>query len=88
MVHKICIFVIIFGALNKKIRIMTDNLKDTGHPDKDLINMNETWEVLYWSKKWGITAEQLKQAGKKASSSVVRKIHDAAVSLGFMKSKI
>lgn len=67
---------------------MTDNLKDTGHPDRDLINMSESWEVAYWSKKWGITAEQLKQAGRTANSSVVRRIHDAAVSLNFMKPKI
>jgi hypothetical protein len=67
---------------------MSDNLKDTGHPDKDLINMNEIWEVSYWSKKWGITVEQLKQAGRKANSSGVRKIHDASVSLGFMRPKI
>ena len=67
---------------------MADNLKDTGHPDKDLINMNEIWEVSYWSKKWGITIEQLKQAGRKANNSGVRKIHDAAVSLGFMRPKL
>lgn len=67
---------------------MADNLKDTGHPDKDLINLNESWEVTYWSKKWGITSEQLKSAGKHAGSSVVKKIHDSAVSLGYMKAKI
>lgn len=67
---------------------MADNLKDTGHPDRDLINMSESWEVTYWSKKWGITTDQLKKAGLKAGSSVVRKIHDAAVALGFMKAKI
>jgi hypothetical protein len=67
---------------------MADNLKDTGHPDKDLINMNEIWEVSYWSKKWGITVEQLKQAGRTANSSVVRKIHAAAVSHGFMRPQI
>lgn len=67
---------------------MSDNPKDTGHPDRDLINMHEDYEVRYWSNKWGITADQLKQAGKKAGSSSVRKIHDAAVALGFMKAKI
>lgn len=67
---------------------MSDNLKDTGHPDRDLINMNEYWEVYYWSNKWGITADQLKQAGRQANSDSVRKIHDAAVWLGFMRAKI
>lgn len=67
---------------------MGDNLKDTGHPDRDLINMNETWEVQYWTKKWGISEEQLKSAGKKAGSSSVRKIHDAAVAAGYMGRKV
>jgi hypothetical protein len=67
---------------------MADNPKDTGHPDRDLINMNEDYEVRYWSNKWGITADQLKAAGRKAGSSSVRKIHDAAVELGYMKAKI
>ncbi|MEP6673515.1 MAG: DUF3606 domain-containing protein [Ferruginibacter sp.] len=64
---------------------MSDNLKDTGHPDKDLINLHESWEVTYWSKKWHITEEQLKKAGKHAASSSVCKIHDAAVALGYIK---
>ena len=67
---------------------MADNLKDTGHLDRDLINMNESWEVIYWSQKWGITVEQLKQAGRFANSSTVRKIHDTAVLYGFMRPKI
>ena len=67
---------------------MSDNPKDSGHPDRDLINMSESYEVSYWSKKWSITAEQLKHAGKHANSSSVRKIHDAAVALGYMKAKI
>lgn len=68
---------------------MSDNPKDTGHPDRDLINVNQTYEVTYWTKKWGITADQLKQAAKKAQpSETVRKIHDAAVALGFMRAKI
>ena len=66
-----------------------DNPKDTGHPDRDLININEDYEVRYWSNKWGITADQLKQAARKAQpSESVRKIHDAAVALGLMNAKI
>lgn len=68
---------------------MADNPKDTGHPDRDLINMNEPYEVSYWLNKWNITKDQLQQAARKAQpSESVRKIHDAAVSLGFMKAKI
>lgn len=71
-----------------KHNYMADNKKDTGHPDRDEINMNEDYEVRYWSNKWGITAEQLKTAGRKANSKSVRKIHDAAVQLGYMKPQI
>ena len=66
-----------------------DNPKDTGQPDRDLININQNYEVIYWSQKWGITTDQLKQAHKKAQpSESVRKLHDAAVALGYMNAKI
>jgi len=66
-----------------------DNLKDTGHPDRDLININEHYEVVYWTGKWNITTDKLKQAHKKAQpSESVRKVHDAAVALGYMKAKL
>jgi len=65
-----------------------DNKKDTGHPDRDEIDVNEDYEVRYWSGKWGITTDQLKKARTQAGSKSVRKIHDAAVALGYMKAKI
>lgn len=66
-----------------------DNPKDTGHPDRDLINIHQDFEVRYWSNKWGITHDQLKTAHKKAQpSESVRKVHDAAVALGYMRSKL
>lgn len=66
-----------------------DNPKDTGHPDRDLININEDYEVRYWSNKWAISHDQLRQAHRKAQpSELVRKVHDAAVSLSFMPNKL
>ena len=65
-----------------------DNKKDTGHPDRDEIDINEDYEVRYWSSKWSITADQLKKARAHAGSKSVRKIHDAAVKLGYMRAKI
>ena len=38
-----------------------DNKKDTGHPDRDEIDINEEYEVRYWSNKWGITDNPLFQ---------------------------
>lgn len=46
-----------------------DDKKKTGSPDRDRINVNEDYELKSWSKKFGITAEQLKQAVKKAGTS-------------------
>ncbi len=63
-----------------------DNPKDTGHPDRDLINVHQDYELRYWCKKWAITADQLRQAAKRAQpSESVRKIQEAAIELGFIK---
>jgi hypothetical protein len=34
------------------------------------VNVHEDYEVRYWTKKWGVTAEQLKAAVKAAGVSV------------------
>lgn len=41
---------------------MADNLKDRGAQDRARINLNESWEVQYWSKKFGISADELRTA--------------------------
>ena len=43
---------------------MTDDKKKTGSPDRDRINVNEDYEVQYWTKTLGVTAAQLREAGK------------------------
>lgn len=72
-------------STGKKLTSM-DNKNDTGHPDRDEIDIHEDYEVRYWTKKWGITADQ-KKARTQAGSKSVRKIHDAAVRLGYMKQR-
>jgi len=32
--------------------------------DATRVNVNETWELNYWSKKFGVTKEKLKEAVK------------------------
>jgi len=39
-----------------------------GPPDRDRINVHEAYEVQYWSKKVGVTPEQLKAAGTSAKA--------------------
>jgi len=46
-----------------------DDKTKTGWPDSDLINTGENYEVEYWSKKFGISAEQLKAAVKAVGNS-------------------
>jgi hypothetical protein len=41
---------------------MSDDKTKTGSPDRDRINVNEDYEVQYWTKKFGVSAAQLKAA--------------------------
>jgi hypothetical protein len=54
---------------------MSDDKKKTGTPDRDRINVNEDYEVQYWTKALDITAAQLKEAVKAVgpTSAAVRK---------------
>jgi hypothetical protein len=46
-----------------------DDKTKTGSPDRNLINTSENYEVEYWAKKFGVTAEQLKAAVKAVGNS-------------------
>ncbi|MET4141781.1 DUF3606 domain-containing protein [Pedobacter sp. UYP1] len=48
-----------------------DNKQKTGSPDKDRINVKESYELEYWSKKFKVTPDQLKQAVKSAGTSAI-----------------
>lgn len=45
-----------------------DNKTITGSPDSKRINVNENYEVEYWSKKYGVSSEELKKAVKAAGT--------------------
>jgi hypothetical protein len=38
--------------------------------DSSRINIHEEYEIDYWTKKWDVTAEQLKACAKKAGALV------------------
>lgn len=38
---------------------MPDDPNQRDYRDRDRINQHERYEVDYWSKKWGVTKEQL-----------------------------
>ncbi len=48
---------------------MADNLNERGPQDRSRVNVNEQWELQYWSRKFGVSEEQLKDAVKAAGTS-------------------
>jgi hypothetical protein len=49
---------------------MSDNLEQRGQQDRNRINVNEQWEVTYWTRELGISKEELERAVKAAGPSV------------------
>lgn len=45
---------------------MSDDKTNRGPRDADRVNINEDYEVRYWTQKWGITEAQLKEAVRRA----------------------
>lgn len=43
---------------------MSDDLSKKRPQDATKVNVHESWELEYWSKKFGVTKEQLKNAVK------------------------
>lgn len=41
---------------------MTDDKSNRGPADRARVNVNEDYEVQYWTKAFGCTAEQLRDA--------------------------
>ena len=49
---------------------MSDDKSKTGPQDASQVNIHERYEVEYWSKRFGITPERLKEAVEKVGTSV------------------
>ena len=49
---------------------MSDNLQDRGARDRSRINVNEEWELRYWTKELGLSEDELRQAVKEAGTTV------------------
>jgi hypothetical protein len=41
---------------------MSDDKTKRGGQDRDRVNVNEDYEVRYWTEKWGVTEAQLRKA--------------------------
>ena len=49
---------------------MSDDLKNKGPADRSRINVNEEWEVKYWTKTLNTTSDKLKAAVKAVGVTV------------------
>jgi uncharacterized protein DUF3606 len=49
---------------------MTDDPSKKGVQDRSRINTNEDYELRYWSKRFGVSQERLKQAVDRVGNSV------------------
>ncbi|WP_313213464.1 DUF3606 domain-containing protein [Stenotrophomonas acidaminiphila] len=49
---------------------MADDKSKVGSPDRDRININEDYEVQYWSKELGVSPSELRDAVKAAGPTV------------------
>jgi hypothetical protein len=47
-----------------------DSTKNVGSPDRDRINVNEDYELQYWSEKFGVSKDRVKQAVEAVGTSV------------------
>ena len=46
-----------------------DNKQKVGSPDRDRINVHEDYELQDWSKKFGVSPDELKAAVKAVGTS-------------------
>jgi hypothetical protein len=51
---------------------MPDDLNIRRPQDPTKININEEWEVRYWTQKWSISREQLIQAVRQVGVQTAR----------------
>ncbi|NUQ28729.1 MAG: DUF3606 domain-containing protein [Acidobacteriaceae bacterium] len=57
---------------------MADNLKHRGPQDRSRINVNEDWEVRWWTKELGVSEQRLRELVRQhgVAASTIREILD------------
>jgi hypothetical protein len=51
---------------------MNDNRNLRGEPDRSLVNMSESYEVEYWTKRLGGTKQRLQQTVNAVGNSAAK----------------
>ena len=49
---------------------MADNLQSAGPQDRSRINVNEEWELRYWTEELGVSKERLAELVKEVGPTV------------------
>lgn len=49
---------------------MADNPKKTGEPDRSLVALGQAHEVAYWTKRFGVSENKLRNAVAAVGNSV------------------
>ena len=57
-------------ALERIRRHMPDDKTKRGSQDRSKINVEEKYEIDYWTRKFGVTPDELRDAVKKVGPSV------------------
>ena len=53
---------------------MADDVTNRGPRDRNRVDVNEDWELRYWSKKFGCTATELRDAVKAVGTTMADKV--------------
>ena len=53
---------------------MADDLTNRGPRDRNRVDVNEDWELRYWTKKFGCTATELRDAVKSVGTTMADKV--------------
>ena len=53
---------------------MADDLTNRGSRDRNRVDVNEDWELRYWTKKFGCTATELRDAVKSVGTTMADKV--------------
>jgi hypothetical protein len=49
---------------------MSDDTSKRGPQDRSRVNVNESWELSYWTKEFKVSADELRAAVKEVGPSV------------------
>lgn len=51
---------------------MSDDKRNTGAPDRNLVNMSEDYEVEYWTRELGVSKAELQAAVRAVGNSATK----------------